>query len=108
MSAVTDLLDQLAAGEVQLDEVTADFRSRVWPQTPRDEPRDADEVFTRDLQDPEEPPEGSFKDVAAYYAMGKIDDQQYAVLAAAAAEAMKEAPSTPGTAAAAVNEGTTP
>lgn len=107
MSAVTDLLDQLEAGEVELGEVVADFRSRTWPQTPRQEPKDATEVFARDLEDPEEPPEGSFGEVATYYSMGKIDDQQYAALATAAAEAMKAAPATPGTTAAAVNGGIT-
>lgn len=107
MSAVTDLLDQLGAGEVTLDEVVGDFRGRSWPQTPRDEPADATEVFARDQADPEEPPEGSFSEVAAYYARGLVDDQQYAVLATAAAEAMKAAPATPGTAATAVNGGIT-
>lgn len=106
MSAVTDLLDQLAAGEVELDAVAEDFRTRAWPQLTRDEPGDATEVFTRDIQDPEERPEGSFIEVAAYYSRHLIDDVQYAALAEAAAEAMKAAP-TPGTTAAAVNEGIT-
>lgn len=106
MSAVTDLLDQLAAGEVELPAVVEDFRGRAWPQNTREEPRDATDVFTREQQDPEEPPEGAFFEVAAYYSQGKIDDAQYAALADAAAEAMQAAP-TPGTDAAAVNEGIT-
>ena len=106
MSAVTDLLDQLVGGEATLEEVAEDFRGRSWPQTPREEPRDVTEAYARELQDPEEPPEGGFAEVAAYYAMHKIDDEQYAALAAAAAEGMKAAPD-PGTASAAVNEGIT-
>lgn len=106
MSDVTDLLDQLHAGEVELAAVADDFRARAWPQTTREEPRDATEVFEREQQDPEERPDGSFIEVASYYSRQLIDDQQYAVLAEAAAEAMQAAP-TPGTTSAAVNEGIT-
>lgn len=107
MSDVTDTLDQLIAGEVTLDEVADQFRARSWPRRERVETSDATGLFRLDAQDPEEDPEGAFSEVAGYYAMHRIDDQQYAALAEAAAEAMKDAP-TPGTPAGAVNEGTPP
>lgn len=100
MSDVTDELDQLAAGDIDLDQVVADFRTRQWPSAP--EPAD-DDPFTLDAQDPEVEPPGAFIEVSTYYSMGKINDEQYAALAQAAAEAMKNNPSTPGTPAAGLN-----
>lgn len=35
MATVTALLDQLAAGELTVDEVAADFRTRTWPAVDR-------------------------------------------------------------------------
>lgn len=107
MSDVTDTLDQLVAGQITLDEVAEGFRTRAWPRRVRVETRDATDLFRLDSADPEDDPEGAFSEVAGYYARHLIDDQQYTVLAEAAAEAMKDAPA-PGTPAGSVNEGTTP
>jgi len=85
MSDVTDQLDQLAAGQIDLDAVVSDFGSRQWPQ-PDPEPNDP---FEAEDSDPEPDPEGSFAEVAGYYARGKLTDDQYAALAQAAAGAMK-------------------
>lgn len=88
MSAVTDLLDQLVAGSKTADEVAEEFRNYPWP-VERDATTDPAEGFRRDIEDPEEPVEGSFFDVALYRSMGKITPDQYGVLAEAAAEAMQ-------------------
>lgn len=79
MSDVTKMLDQLGSGAIELDAVASAFASRKWPQRAR---------ATDELQDPEPDPEGSFAEVAGYYAMGRINDEQYAALAQAAAGAM--------------------
>lgn len=86
MSDVTDQLDQLAAGQVDLDAVVSDFGSRQWPQP---DPQPTSDPFQAEDMDPEPDPEGSFSEVAGYYARGKINDEQYAALAEAAAGAMK-------------------
>lgn len=106
MSDVTDILDQLAAGEVDLEAVAQQFRTRAWPRRERVETSDATDLYRLDSQDPEVDPEGAFSEVAGYYVMHRIDDEQYRVLAEAAAAAMKDAPA-PGTPAGSVNEGTT-
>lgn len=107
MSDVTDILDQLVDGQVDLPAVADQFRTRSWPRRERVATADATDLYRLDQQDPEEDPDGAFSEVAGYYAMHRIDDEQYRVLAEAAAEAMKDAPA-PGTPAGAVNEGTTP
>jgi hypothetical protein len=107
MSDVTDALDRMIAGETTVEEVAEEFRARAWPRRERAETRDATDLYRLDASDPEEDPDGAFSEVAGYHAMHRIDDAQYAVLAEAAAEAMKDAPA-PGTPAGSVNEGTTP
>jgi hypothetical protein len=88
MSDVTDLLDRLVAGTVSLDEVAEVFRSRNWPDTPVPRSRTLADVETRALDDPEEPPEGAFIEVASYHQRHLIDLETYSVLAHAAAEAI--------------------
>lgn len=88
MSAVTDMLDRLVAGSKTVEEVAEDFRQYAWPVT-RDPAATGEEAFTRSLEDPETPVEGSFFDVSHYHASGQITDDQYDVLAEAAAEAMR-------------------
>jgi hypothetical protein len=80
MTGVTAIIDALAAGRITLDAAAADFRARQWPSVPRLSGTAADEVFAP-------PPEGSFLDVAVAYSAGRLTPGQYAVLAAAAAEA---------------------
>lgn len=105
MSDVTDLLDQLVAGTVDLDAVADGFRTRPWPRRTRVETSDATDLYQLDGTDPVGDPEGAFSEVAGYLAMHRIDLEQYRVLAEAAATAMQNAPD-PGTPAGAVNERT--
>jgi len=105
MSDVTDLLDQLVDGTVDLDTVADGFRARPWPRRTRVETSDATDLYELDGTDPVADPEGAFSEVAAYLAMHRIDPEQYRVLAEAAAVAMQNAPN-PGTPAGAVNERT--
>jgi len=105
MSDITDALDQLAAGDVDLDTLAEEFRRYPWPRRTRPEVHDATDLYAQDSADPVEDPEGAFSEVAAYLAMHRIDPETYRVLAEAAATAMQDAPP-PGTPAGAVNERT--
>lgn len=105
MSDVTDLLDQMIDGTADLDAVADTFRTRTWPRRTRVETHDATDLYELDAQDPVGDPEGAFSEVAGYLAMHRIDNEQYRVLAEAAAAAMQNAPE-PGTPAGAVNERT--
>jgi hypothetical protein len=86
VSAVTDLLDRLIAGDVPLQRVAADFATRSWPSGPSDAKLNADAMS---FADPEPfAAANTFAEVEAYYAQHKITDEQYAALAKAAASAM--------------------
>lgn len=79
MSDVQRLLARLAAGEVSLGDVAIDFASRKWPQqTPPVANYDA--LAVRELDDPEPILPGSWGEVEAAYAAGKITDRQYGAL----------------------------
>ncbi len=103
MSDVTDLLDELVDGLVDVDAVVAVFAGRVWPRRTRVVTGDVTDLYVADLADPVSDPEGAFSEVAAYLAQHRIDAEQYRVLADAAARAMADAPP-PGSPAGAVNE----
>lgn len=89
MSDVTDQLDQLVDGTVDLEAVADTFRQRVWPLAPRPDTVEYTDLARRDVADPDAAPEGSFLEVAAYWTAGKLDDDQFNVLSEAAADAMK-------------------
>ena len=86
MSEVTDLIDAYRAGELTLDELAQRFHDRVWP-TPRPAARTVDELYERELEDPEPPAEGSFDEVVNAYHAGKITGDEYKALARVVAEA---------------------
>jgi hypothetical protein len=87
MSEVTDLLAQLRAGSMSLDQVAARFRDRQWPTRDVAHPRTAQEAFAAEERDPEPLLEGSFDEVHAAYVRHELTKDQYTVLAEAAAEA---------------------
>jgi hypothetical protein len=86
MSAVTDLLDRLIAGDVTLQRVAADFATRSWPPARSDAQRRRDAEVEADPQ--VVIPDNTFAEVEAYYVRHLINDEQYAALAKAAASAM--------------------
>jgi hypothetical protein len=87
MSEITDLLAQLRAGSMSLEEVAARFRQRRWPGRDMASSPNAQEVFAAEERDPEPLLEGSFEEVHAAYMRHELTKDQYAVLAKAAAEA---------------------
>ena len=80
MSEVTELIDAYRAGELTLDELAQRFRDRVWP-TPRPAARSVDELYERELEDPDPPVEGSFDEVVNAYHAGQITAAEYKALA---------------------------
>jgi hypothetical protein len=80
MSEVTELLAQLHAGSMSLEEVADRFRRRQWPGRPAT-PRTAYEALAAEERDPEPPVEGSFQEVHAAYMRHELTDDQYAALA---------------------------
>ena len=86
MSEITELLAQLRAGSMSLEEVADRFRHRRWPERPAT-PRTAYEALAAEERDPEPPAEGSFQEVHAAYMRHELTKDQYAVLAEAATEA---------------------
>jgi len=86
---VRDLLDALNAGTMTLEEVAQRFRTRKWPD--RAEPSTASRIeLAAELEDPDPYIPGSYDDVVAAYDLGRLSDDQYAVLAEAIAEGQRE------------------
>jgi hypothetical protein len=72
---VKQLLSQLVAGDITLEEVEADFRERDWPSAGKLPDSEAD---------PMPDPEGSFAEVADAFMADEIDAETYGRLANAA------------------------
>ena len=85
MSEVSDLLYSLHDGSMTVQEVAARFRTVKWPKAPT-RPQTYEAVMTADMGDPTPELEGSFDEVSAAYATNQITEEQYAVLAKAAAQ----------------------
>lgn len=86
---VRGLLDALHEGTLSLDEVARRFRDRKWPGRNEPRPTTYREAAAAELQDPDPYLPGSYDDVVAAYDLGRLTDEQYAVLAAAIAEAQR-------------------
>jgi hypothetical protein len=83
MSEVTDLLDRLVMGRVELRAVAADFATRRWATAERRPANSHAEAAVREGEDFEPIPENSWGEVEAAYISGRINDDQYRVLFAA-------------------------
>jgi hypothetical protein len=88
VSEVTDLIDAYRVGKLTLDELAQRFHDRVWP-TPRPAARSVDELYKRELEDPDPVAEGSFDEVVNAYHAGQITGEEYKALARAVTEAGK-------------------
>lgn len=82
------VLDWLEKGRITTDQAAARIRAMKFPVPPDKT------VFQQQLGDangdPEPPQAGSFFAISSAYAAGKITEEQYTVLAQAAAEAMRD------------------
>lgn len=89
-SEVTDLIKELRAGAMTLDEVAQRFRERKWPRRSRADPTSYLELAARSMEDPEPYVPGSFDDVSAAFHRGDLSRDEYRVLSEAVAEAKRE------------------
>jgi hypothetical protein len=86
---VADLLTALHEGSLSLDEVAGRFRARLWPGRPAAHAQSHLDLAAADLHDPEPYIPGSYDDVVSAYDQGRLTDAQYAVLADAIAESIR-------------------
>jgi hypothetical protein len=86
VSEVTDLIDAYRRGELTLEELARRFRERAWPPG-RPPAASLEELYQRELEDPEPLQEGSFDEVIAAYDRRDITGDEYDVLARAVAKA---------------------
>ena len=89
-SEVSDLIKELRAGTMTLDEVAQRFRERKWPRRKRPAPASYLEMAARTMEDPEPYDPDSFDDVTATYHRGELSDDEYDVLAEAMAESKRD------------------
>lgn len=88
-SDVADLIKELKAGTMTLEEVAQRFRERQWPRSRRPAPTSYLEMAARTMEDPEPYVPGSFDDVTDAYDRGELSDDEYDVLAEAMAESKR-------------------
>jgi hypothetical protein len=90
MSEVTDLIDRYKAGEMTLDDLARAFRARPWPAT-RMPPRPSTylEMAALAQDDPGSLVPDSFDDVEVAFFRHELSIDEYEVLAAAMADALR-------------------
>jgi hypothetical protein len=87
-SEVTELINALRRGEVNLDEVAQRFRERRWPRRQTPEPTTYQEIAAAAERDPEPDLPGSFAEVYAAYHRRELSDEEFQTLQTAALAAM--------------------
>jgi hypothetical protein len=85
--SVADLIAALRAEEMTLAAVAGQFRQRTWARSGRPEPRTSRE--RAEQLDPGLPVPGSIDEVTAAYDRGQLTAEEYDVLAAAVADALR-------------------
>lgn len=83
---VTELINALRDGTLTLDQVAERFRQRSWPRRTTPLPTSYLEHAAAAEADPEPYVPNSFDDVVAAYDLGRVTDEEYAVLSKAVAE----------------------
>lgn len=89
-SEVGELIKELRAGTVTLDEVAERFRARKWPRRKRPASTSYPEMAARAMEDPEPYVPGSFDDVSAAFHRGDLSPEEYRVLSDAVAESKRD------------------
>jgi hypothetical protein len=88
-SEVTDLINALRDGTMSLEQVAQRFRERSWPRRTTPLPTTYLEHAAAAQEDPEAYLPNSFDDVVAAYDLGRVTDEEYAVLSEAVAESKR-------------------
>jgi len=86
---VTELINALRDGTLTLDQVAERFRQRSWPRRATPLPSSYLEHAVAAEEDPEPYAPNSFDDVVAAYDLGRVTDEEYAVLSEAVAESKR-------------------
>jgi hypothetical protein len=86
---VVDLIAALRDGTMSLDQLARNFRERAWPRAAPAPAASYIQLTEREQQDPEPYVPGSFDDVAAAFHRGELSNDEYKVLADAAADSMR-------------------
>jgi hypothetical protein len=89
---VSELLEALRRGNIDLDEVARRFRQRAWTWRRPSRPATYLEMAAAELLDPDLSLPGSFDDVVAAYDAGTITRDQFRALAQAVAQAPRADP----------------
>jgi hypothetical protein len=87
VSEVTNLIDSYKAGELTLEQLAQQFRTRHWPVTAPPSPSSYLEMAARAQEDPRPTIPNSYDDVTAAYARGDLTRDEYDVLSDAVLEA---------------------
>jgi hypothetical protein len=90
MSPVTELLEQFSEGQIELDELAAQFTAMQWPQRPRVTPEEAIQGV-----DPEPDPPGSFAEVEQAFIENKLTAAEYRLLLIAVASGREQPETSP-------------
>ncbi len=86
---VTELINALRDGTLTLDQVAERFRQRQWPRRTTPLPTSYLEHAAVAEEDPEPYVPNSFDDVVAAYDLGRVTDEEYAVLSEAVAKSKR-------------------
>jgi hypothetical protein len=86
---VNELIGRYKAGELTLEELAQDFRTRRWPRTKPRSQMTYPELAARTEEDPETDVPDSFDDVEAAFFRHDLSVEEYSRLRAAMAEALK-------------------
>jgi hypothetical protein len=86
---ISELIDALRDGTMTLSQVAEQFRHRSWPRRTTPLPTTYLELAADTQQDSEAYVPNSFDDVVAAYDLGRVTDEEYAVLSAAVAESKR-------------------
>lgn len=86
---VTELINALRDGTLTLDQVADRFRQRSWPRRNTPLPTSYLGHAAAAEEDPEPYVPNSFDDVLAAYDLGRVTDEEYAVLSEAVADSKR-------------------
>ncbi len=87
---VSDLLNALCEGTMNVEDVATRFRRRRWPRRKSHPPANYLELAAAEMQDPEPYLPGSFDEVIEAYETDRLTREQFRILSEAVAEAQRD------------------
>jgi hypothetical protein len=86
---VVDLIAGLRNGTITIEQLAQEFRERTWPRSAPEPASTYLELAQREQDDPSPYVQGSFDDVSAALHRGDLSQDEYKILAEAAAASMR-------------------